>query len=99
MIEIYQIWPGIAPNLIINDPWANSKEKLVLEETNRRLKTIAIEAAAWIIKYFIILFLPAKEEHRIDRNKIVLISIINHIFKSDVLDRAVEIENNSSKYR
>ena len=52
-----------------------------------------------MIKYFIILFLPAKEEHRIDRNKIVLISIINHIFKSDVLDRAVEIENNSSKYR
>jgi len=94
---MYQIWPGIAPNLITNDPWASSKEKVVLEETNRRLKTIVIEAAAWIRKYFMILFLPAEDEHKMDRNKIVLISIINHMFKSEVLDNAVEIENNSSK--
>jgi len=44
-----------------------------------------------------ILFLPAEDEHKMDRNKIVLISIINHMFKSEVLDNAVEIENNSSK--
>ena len=50
------------------------------------------------MKYLVILFLLDLIEHKIDKNKIVLISIISHMFKSDLLDKAIVTEKRSKIY-
>jgi len=98
MIEMYQMCPGIAPSLTIKDPWTKNTEKEVSEDIKTKPNTIVIEAVAWIIKYLVMLLLGDLIENKIDKNKIVLISIINHIFRSELLDKAVVTEKISKEY-
>ena len=98
MIEMYQTCPGIAPSLTIKDPWTKNTEKEVSEDIKTKPNTIVIEAVAWIIKYLVMLLLGDLIENKIDKNKIVLISIINHIFRSELLDKAVVTEKISKEY-
>jgi len=98
MIEMYQMCPGIAPSLTIKDPWTKNTEKEVSEDIRTKPNTIVIEAVAWIIKYLVMLLLGDLMENKIDKNKIVLISIINHIFRSELLDKAVVTEKISKEY-
>jgi len=50
------------------------------------------------MKYLVMLLLGDLIENKIDKNKTVLISIINHIFKSELLDKAVVTEKISKEY-
>jgi len=95
---MYQMCPGMAPSLTTKDPCTKKSEKELSEDIKTNPNTIVIEAVAWIMKYLVMLLLGDLIENKIDKNKTVLISIINHIFKSELLDKAVVTEKISKEY-